>query len=233
MKRQRDHDALTAYLEGEFAKSARYDEATGRYVYSAGGLAFEAGGLLTWLRAVHYPDYVEGQAPSVRSKIKSGRPSNPMQGVRIDEDLVAVARGETIGLHPMSAALLAHWQRKGHSVVAAQVPVQLSANRMTKADVLTRDDKTGKLWCWEVKSGMPAALNEKQDRMRGLLGNVPCTKANQWHLQCEYTRLALVQKAGLPIAGARVIQVWEAARGGEIKVTEHRTPAWVKQLKLN
>jgi hypothetical protein len=236
MKRSRDADleALNTYLGGEFASTMRYDEHLARFTYREAGVVREAGGLLGWVKALHYPHYIEGQPPGAKSRIKSGKPSNAAQGIRIDEDIQALVQGDlTQALHPMSAALLSHWQAKGHAVVAAQVPVRVNAQRLTKADVMTRDNKTGKLWVWEVKSGMPAALHDKQERMRHILGNVPCSKANQWALQCEYTRLALVHNAGLSIAGARVIQVWESWRaGGAIEVKEHRSPGWVKQIKL-
>jgi hypothetical protein len=117
-------------------------------------------------------------------------------------------------------------------VVAAQVPVRIDAWRMTRADVLTRDDKSGKLWMWEVKTGMAASLHDKQGTMRIIAGHVPCTKANAWQLQCEYTRRALVEQAGLPIVGARVIQIYESRKpGNEIEVKEHRTAPWLKKMK--
>jgi hypothetical protein len=234
MKRVADHQrALNDYLQSEFASSARYNEESARYNYHEDGVLCEAGGLLSWLRATYYPHYVEGVAPSVKSRIKQGKPSNPLQGIRVDQELALVAQDAqtpTAHMHAMTLALLAHWQAKGHSVVAAQVPVRINEHRMTKADVLTQDGRTAKLWMWEVKTGMPAALCEKQDCLRGVLGSVPCTKQNQWQLQCEYTRRALL-RAGLPIAGARVIQVYEERQSGDFTVKEHRSATWLKQIK--
>lgn len=227
-----DDNTLSDYLQSQFARTARYNEATARFNYvNDKGVACEAGGLLSFLRSLYYPHYVDGAAPKGGRRTKGGKPSNPMQGIRVDMDMEALVRCGTGGdnLHPMSAALLAHWQSKGHSVVAAQVPVRIDDYRMTRADVLTRDNRTGKLYCWEVKTGMAASLHSKQGEMRGIPGNVPCTRANQWQLQSEYTRRALVNVAGIPIAGARVIQVYEARKaGGGICIKEHRTAPWLK-----
>ena len=239
MKRTRDADleALNAYLQTPFASSARYNEATQCFNYTDDkGMTCDAGGLLSFLRAAYYPHYVEGRKPTRWGKSK-GKPSNAAQGIQVDNDMERIAKNGGIGdnqLHPMSRALLEHWQRKGHTIVAAQVPVRVDAMRMTRADVITRDGKNGKLYVWEIKSGMANALHDKQGDMRNIPGfgsSVPCTKANHWQLQCEYTRHALVGNAGLPIAGGRVIQVYEG-RGNDakIEVKEHRNAPWLKRL---
>lgn len=233
---KRGRDLLAEYLASEFVQTARYDESSKRYRFQVGGVVHEAGGLLSMLRDRHYPHYVEGAVPQKRFSI-AGKPSTALQGIRIDDDMMRLVQtGRPEDLHPMSRALLRHWQVKGHTVVAAQVPVRVAEHRMTKADVLTRDDKTQKLWMWEVKSGMCAALQCKQGEMQNIPassadgGGIPCTKAGQWQLQCEYTRRALVA-AGLPIKGARVIQVYESRKGrGVICIKEHRTASWLKQL---
>lgn len=237
MKRSRDKDSetLTAYLQSPFVRSACYATDTQCFTYQdEQGVPRQAAGLLSFLRATYYPHYVEGAVPLSGKAWKHGKPSSVEQGIRVDNDMEALVRGgRADGLHPLSAALLAHWQAKGHSVVAAQVPVRIDAHRMTRADVITRHDLTGKLWLWEVKTGMSASLRDKQGTMRAIPGaEIPCNKANCWQLQCEYTRRALVEQAGLPIAGARVIQVYEGRkRGAAIEVKEHRTAPWLKQVK--
>jgi len=231
MSKKRTRETLDEYLQSEFARTAHFDEQAQRFVYSEQGVRREASGLLGFLRATYYPHYVDGKP--YRGHRRKGRASNALQGIRVDTDLEALVRqGHAEGLHPMSAALLAHWQSKGHSIVAAQVPVRIDAYRMTRADVITCETRSGKLYCWEVKTGMAGGLHTKQDYMRSTLRDVPCTRANQWHLQSEYTRHALVTHAALPIAAGRIIQVYEKHKTNELVVKEHRHPAWLKQIKL-
>ena len=130
MKRNRDNEALSTYLASQFVQSTRYNEATQRFNYQdERGVVREAGGLISLLRATYYPHYTEGAAPKGRNKWKAGKPSNQVQGIQVDADmqLLAAARGAYIppNLHPMSMALLTHWQKKGHTVVAAQVPARI------------------------------------------------------------------------------------------------------------
>lgn len=227
MKRPRE--TLDAYRAGEFASSAHYDDASKSFTYIEGGVTKRCGGLLSFLAKEYWPHFVEGK--SVRKKWNKGRPSNAEQGIRVDSDLETLARTGALpaNAHAMSTALVAHWRERGHTLVAAQLPVLIDAYRMTRADALT--ECKGKLYAWEVKTGMAASLHSKQGVMRAMRTSVPCTKANQWLLQSEYTRGALVRNAGLAIEAGRVIQIYED-RARNIQVKELRVPKWVKEMKL-
>jgi hypothetical protein len=140
-------------------------------------------------------------------------------------------------LHKFTAKLLHLWTvEMKHTIQACQLPLLLVGehNAMTQADVITRDERTGELWLWEVKTGMPVSLhriNKTTPKMRGVFSSVPCTKFNAWHLQLHLTRKACVS-AGIPIANARVIQISERKFKGStvLEVKQHQPPAWTASL---
>lgn len=100
---------------------------------------------------------------------------------------------------------------------------------MTKADVITRCERDGTLWLWEVKTGAPIAFHISQGNFtREPLADIPCTEKHIWLLQLHYTHQALETMAGLHIdGGARVIQVHARKGQRNLIIEEHAPPAWL------
>lgn len=236
------HPALAVYLEGEVARSARYDEKTKCFHYTKGGdgREIQCGGIHNWLRTLFYPHYKNNRSRRNHGSV-SIVGSSHQQGVLVDSQLQMVAEGKEVPpkkLHKMTSAILTWLRERGHELQAAQVPVELAQgwSRMTRADLITRCKVDGRLWLWEIKTGFPVGFFRKQGTFSSApLDDVPCTQENIWLLQVHYTHQALCTMARLPIeAGcARVLQVYAKKQGqphqkSPVLVVEERAPpAWL------
>ena len=197
-------------------------------MFSKAGGTIKCGGLINTLKYRYYPKYKDNRSKRNWKKVKV-KGSSSSQGKAVDKQVAASITGKA-PRHPMAKALLDYWHSIGHELQAAQVPVELTDGwmKLTQADVITKDTKTGKLWVWEVKSGQPTGLFVQQGNFLGLLSDVKCTKLHIWHLQLHYTKLALLA-AGVNIEEARVIQIKEN-RGEGLKIKVHEQPEWTKKI---
>ena len=133
----------------------------------------------------------------------------------------------------MTQAILNMVQKEMQQTLqASQVPVPLASTalKMTQADLITKD-AFGKLWLYELKTGVPISFyrtQKEQPYFEGKLKDVDCNGLNIWHLQLAHTRLAL-EKQGVQISEARVIQVYKHKEKGLV-VKVHEQPKWVKNL---
>ncbi len=242
--------ALARHLGSEVARTARKVENDGRgYRISKGGQSMVCGGLLSMLKARFYPHHDASKAVRSRSEWKRavGKNSSAEQGIRVDDDLAHYTAGrKTLDeLDPMARAVATHLNDAGYMRHAAQVPVEIEFGRVTCADLITRRRVDGALCLYELKTG--ACVNRRQDHFVGEYADVACTTHNQWQLQLEYTRRSLVA-AGVPIAQARVLQVYEkqpvkrtagekrkrkekGQAAVEYVVKEHKPPKWLKKTK--
>jgi hypothetical protein len=237
--------ALHAYLQSGVPQSARFDVAHGAYTYARGGRQITCGGLVNTLRARYYPKYKDNRSKR-KWKTTKVKGSTSAQGKMVDRQIAQSIilcdpsappggkKKKVKKLNPMTVALLDYWRATlGHVLQAAQVPVELPNGwfKLTQADLITRDPATGRLWLYEVKTGMPLGFFRRQKEQSTFSGpelataNVECTKLNIWHLQLHYTRLALLT-AGVPIFDARVVQIYqEEGKGLVLKV--HEPPQWI------
>lgn len=217
--------ALGAYLQLPVVKSASFSEADDRYHYTKHGQQVACGGLVQTLKYRFYQHYKDNR--SKRRKGTRVRGSNKKQGKLVDAQLLQYVH---VGKKPkrctkMTTALLDYWHSKGHTLEAAQLPVELVQwNKMTQADVITR--KNNQLYMWEVKTGFPIGGFRKQAFFSAPLHKVPCTKYNIWQLQMHYTMQGLRQQ-GLPIKAGNVIQVY--SKDGKMQVKVHEEEPWLKQ----
>lgn len=225
--------SLAQHLRSELAQTAHYDAEREKYAFRRQGMMIYCGGLHAALRYRYYPHYKDNRSKRKRGTQVKG--SNKAMGKRVDEELKRACAGVSGNRQSTyTRALLAYWTRTGHTLQACQVPVDLSdaaVDRMTQADVLTWHAASATLWLWEVKTGMPVGFHRKQGKMRNMphAAAVDCTKLNIWHLQLHHTRAAL-QRAGVAIGGAAVIQVCERkGQGFDVKV--HAPPAWTTHMQ--
>jgi hypothetical protein len=133
--------------------------------------------------------------------------------------------------HKMTKSLLHYWiKEKKHTLQASQLPVEIEGgwNKMTQADIITRDEITGDLYLWEVKTGFPVGGFRQQDNFKAPLADVKCTKYNIWQLQLYYTRQALEQK-GLRFKEANVIQIYEKKKERELIIKIHPQEDWLSR----
>jgi hypothetical protein len=217
------HPALTAYVHTPVVQSASFSEQDDRYHYTKHGQRIACGGLVQTLKYRFYAHYKDN-----RSKRRTGtrsRGSNKAQGKLVDSQLLHYVH---VGKRPkrctkMTQALLNYWSEHGHTLEAAQLPVELVQwNKMTQADVITR--KNNQLYMWEVKTGFPIGGFRKQAVFAAPLQRVPCTKYNIWQLQMHYTMQGLRQQ-GLPIKQGCVIQVYSKDKQMQVKV--HKEADWL------
>jgi hypothetical protein len=200
---------LESYIKRDAVQTARFVE--DRYQYVKHGQRVACGGLVETLRYRFYPHYKDNR--SKRKWHVKTKGSSKEQGKRVDSELLQYTRTGKVEkkAHKMTSALLDYWiKKRNHTLQAAQLPVEIEGgwNKMTQADVITRDEKTGDLYLWEVKTGFPVGGFVKQDFFRAPFSAVKCTKYNIWQLQLHYTREALEQK-GLRFKEANVIQIYE------------------------
>jgi hypothetical protein len=218
--------------ESHIARTAHFDVDRKCYAYETeGGVLIRCGGLIEALR-VRFFAHVD-LAADVRKKRRHTkiRGSSASVGKRIDSQLMHyVQSGALVArAHPWSVALVNHWQAMGHTLVAAQLPVCVKQwDKLTQADILTVDRASGRLWLWEVKSGAPVGGYRKNGTFsQAPFAGVPCTKYNQWQLQLYFTRKALEESARLPIAEARVIQIYGEKGKDEPVIKVHDPPSWI------
>lgn len=230
---------LKAYLaNSEVAKTAHYCAIRKSYRCNTNGHPTLMRGLLGRIETRHHMHYESNRSRrSYKTKIKG---SSSAQGTLVDRQLCEAVKIPNIEIHkirqrfhPMTRALLHYWlDTLGHTLQAAQVPVMVpfESHCMTQADVITRDT-FGRLHLWEVKTGIPVGFKRTQGTIRNVGdGNVPCTKLAIWHLQLEYTRASL-QRAGVVIYRAHVIQIHETRKSPLLEPIIHDQPEWVPHIQ--
>jgi hypothetical protein len=232
------HPSLCRYLMTPVAQSARYVDDKG-YMYNKAGRDISVGGLVNALKYRYYPHYKDNRSKRKwkSTKIKG---SSASKGKKVDSEIALACQGPIKGKqNPMAARLLQYFQKElGHVLQAGQVPVELPGGwmKMTQADLLTLDPKTGKLHLWEIKTGFPVGFHVKQGKFMGIEGNVDCKKLHIWHLQLHFTKLAL-RAAGVEVEEANVIQIYEEKNNKEFVVKVHSPKAkgvveWINKIKV-
>lgn len=237
------HASITAHTASDFCATAHYSDALKQYVYRVRGVQpVHCYGVKSNMRYRYLPNQFKEMSGKRRWRTTKVKGSTSAVGKRVDAELVdylAPLAGpkKPLTRHKFTVKLIHLWTvEMKHTLQACQLPMLLEGqhNAMTQADVITRDERTGELWLWEVKTGMPVSLhrvNKAAPNMRGVLSDVPCTKFNAWHLQLQLTRKACVA-AGIPIAHSRVVQIFERKSKGStvLEVKQHLPPVWTASL---
>lgn len=219
---------ISAYANSNLVQSASFKKSDGCYHYVNAGQKVACGGLIKALEWQFYPNYKNNRSKRKWKRTKV-RGSTKEQGKIVDSGITkVVGTGKRPArLHKMSAALLDYWKVAKHTLQAAQLPVVVGQwNKMTQADLITRNEADGSLWLWEIKTGFPVGGFRHQGTMRHTK-DVPCTKYNIWQLQLHYTKLAL-QAAGVEITHSRIIQIYTKEKKLQIKV--HEPADWLLDL---
>lgn len=226
--------SLARYLHSEVPQTARYSEETHCFHYRKDQRAVQCGGIHTLLKSLFYNHYEPNRSQRDHARVNVVG-SNPAQGQLVDDQLGWAVEGKQPPTkkkwHRMTLALLDYWKAKGHTLQAAQVPVELANGwgRMTKVDMITRCEADGKLWLWEIKTGYPIGFYREQKFFeRAPFLDIPCTQQNIWFLQLHYTHQALHTSAGIRIeGGARILQVYAKKREKKLYIEERAPPAWL------
>jgi hypothetical protein len=221
--------SLARHLHHPLVQGARFDKKTGKYNFIKHGRMIACGGLLRHIKRIYYKSYKDNRSRRNYKKTNV-KGSNKRQGKTVDQQIARSIERKVQKPHPMTRALLEHFKAKGHVLQAGQVPVELNGwSKMTQADLITRDKKTGKLWVWEIKTGMPVGFFVKQGCFKAApLKDVECTKLNIWHLQLRYT-VAALQASHVQVGESRVIQIYEDKERGLV-IKEHEPPEWVAKV---
>ena len=222
------HASIDRYRrESSVAKTATFVNGKYRYSPDNGRTTIQCGGLLRTIKKLFHAHYKERTRR--RRKEVQIRGSTAAKGKQTDREVTYYTmRMQMSSPCQYTRALIRHWEQMRHSPQAAQLPVSIPEWRiMTQADFISLAPD-GKLWLWEVKTGIPVGAARRQSYMRGLPVQVPCTKYNIWQLQLHYTRKAL-ERAGIQIAESRIIQVYQV-RPREYVVKIHEPASWLAHL---
>ena len=199
------------------------------------GCVVSGGGIHNAIRKALHPHFnPKTQKTYRRSKKVQVVGSSQKEGKLVDRQLAGLVDGSRSmrRLNAKTQALYDYWMSKGHTLQAAQVPVQLpGTKKATMCDVITKDAQ-GRLWVWEVKCGFPEGLFTKHQTFKAGTGfeKVDCTKFNIWQLQVHFTAEALIKKAGLPIYQYHVIQVFNKKNETKPLVRVHERAAWLPKI---
>jgi hypothetical protein len=219
---------LEPYLQDALIRSIVFDAKKQCYAYNYKGVQVTCGGLVKKLRRTYYPQYKRKRRKYNKKNPAKKRASSIAQGKRTDYELFEYVRTETKPTDTLAKGLVQYWeQTKGHCIVAAQVPVWIDDFQcITQADVMTQD-KQGRLWLWEVKTGWNGV--RKQGNLH-TLQSVPNNDRSHWQLQLHFTQKGLLQR-GVPIYQARVINAYtewmSKAQPHVVRINEIRPPKWV------
>jgi len=223
------HPQIESYIKNDSVRTAHFGEEDGRYHYEKHGQRIACGGLVDTLKYRFCPHYKDNRSKrNWRAKVRG---SSKEQGKKVDSQLLEyVHTGKPPKkMHKMTDSLLNYWLKKrNHTLQASQLPVEIEGgwNKMTQADIITRDNKTGDLYLWEVKTGFPVGGFRKQGYFKAPFSHVKCTKYNMWQLQLHYTRQALEQK-GLHFKEANVIQIYEKKKEKDLIIKIHPQESWL------
>lgn len=243
-KQEKLDASIVRHSQTRFAQSVELIKQFGfeKYSFFHAGITHEGGGVISLLQKTFYPHYKSNRSKR-KYKSVNVQGSTSVKGKTIDGQLgkwTALGGGgkRPKRLNAWAGALMEHLETLGHTPQAAQLPVLIPnsrPHRMTQADLITVDG-FGRLWLWEIKSGIPVGGFQKQDVFQNGIQDtkgktVPCTKYGIWQLQLEFTRKAL-EAAGISIAEARVIQVYGDKRENKPVVKVHSQPEWVKSAQL-
>lgn len=231
------------YIESPFVKSVslvdigpekkkKKNKQLKQYQFQEHGTTKHCGGINSKLKFLYYPKYKKHNNKRRYSTLNKG--SSSKIGERVMRQLVKVTgitkkKPRPKRLHKFTQRILQELEDEmKHTLVAAELPVQLVAwRRITQADLITRCPK-GKFYMWEIKTGYPIGGFRKQGKFKAPLQNVDNTKYNHWELQRHYTHIAL-KEAGICIHDSGILHVRSHAQKGMIcKVL--KKPTWTQKL---
>jgi len=224
--------SIAKYCTTTVARTAKFENKMYFYVTSYGKPVY-CGGLHKMLKKYFYPEY--NPKKKVVSKKTNMKASSSQHGKTIDKQLLRLLGGlEVKRKSAETKAIIDYFASIGHIGQAAQLPVEIPrALKLTQADYITKCKETGELFLWELKTGGKNLEHEVPSvYFNNIKGNVPCTQMNIWQIQLHFTRKSL-EKAGVPIRQARVIQVGKHQFKDEVQIKIHTQPEWLKDIELN
>jgi len=183
-------------------------------------------GLIKRLKEIYYPDYRHKMKKHRKTKLQR-KGSSIRIGKSIDKEIFNLINNpKKKPRNSHTKALVSYWESIEHTLQAAQVPVFIKKlNCCTQADVITQD-KEGRLFLWEVKSGFNNS--QKQSLLRNIEAVVPNCEKNHWQLQRHYTTEGL-NDFGLNIEGSQIINVY--GEKNDMTVKRKKNPIWCQKLK--
>lgn len=187
----------------------------------------QRGGIHSILERAFYPHY------KMKKRRKSKKPrqfkgSSRELGMLVDRELSDYVKTGKEPEETLSIVIVTHLEHMEHTLQACQVPLYVTvagSERITQADLISQD-KQGRLWMWEIKTGYNRS--QAQRMLRGLR-DVPNNRHNHWELQRHYTHKGLVE-GGLPIYRSHVLNVYRED-GGRVHAKQRSVPKWCAKLK--
>ncbi len=227
----RPNEDLVRYLQHPIIQSIRHDGEKYSFCPTGGGARVVRSGLLSKLKKVFYPDFEYKRRRHRGERKRKG--SSRAQGISLDNQVFAYINGKykkSALRHRYSKALVQYLEDQiGHTLQAAQVPVYVHHFRcVTQADLITQD-KEGRLFVWELKTGYNQC--QKQGFLTAIPGEtIPNNRKNQWELQRHFTTMGLTD-VGLKLSGSQVLNIYDET-DGKITVRRRKRPTWIDKLKL-
>lgn len=225
-------ESLKQYIGSNVVQTAQFDPKEETYKINKYGSMISCMGIHNALRYRYYPHYQFNRSVRKWKKVDIKGSTRDL-GIRTDGEIVEFVKQPTTmkGFHKYTVSILSHITKTmGHTMQAAQIPLEiLNWNVVTQCDLITRDKK-GVLHVWEVKTGIPVGGYQAQGSFKTLRGQdgelIKCTGYNIWQLQLHFTVKSLMA-IGLKVshANSHVIQVFESKKKG-LQVKIHSPEPW-------
>ena len=219
------HRSLLEYCNHPEIKRASFDKDSERHVYvTKNGSERLCKGLHSYIWTTFVPrDYKQPTRKRSKSINYKKKSATATIGRRVSKCIEGyVARNGDIPLPPRNSAskiskrvynfflAIINWlSNNGYEIQVAELPVIFDKlDRMTRADLVTKDRTGKRLVVWEIKCGWPPAAERHKKKFKKPLDGVSCAAFNKWFIQAIYTNAGLKNR-GLDSVSVKILHCWE------------------------
>lgn len=219
------HSSLMEYCNFPEIKRASFDKDSERHVYvTKDGSERTCKGLHSYIWKTFVPrDYVQPTRKRSKTINYKKKSTTATIGRRVSKCVEGyVAKNGERPLPPRRSAskiskrvynffvAIIDWLScNGYEIQVAELPVVFDKlNRMTRADLITKDRTGKRLVVWEIKCGWPPAAQRHGKHFKEPLDSVSCATFNKWFIQAIYTNAGLKNR-GLDSVCVKILHCWE------------------------
>jgi hypothetical protein len=210
ISKNHNNESLHKYINQEWFQSSSHDKKTKLYQYTTAqdGIMY-CKGLNKFLKQSFYKTHKITKRRFGKKKIYQKKASSKPLGKRVDKEISFIISGKSKRkpLHPLTGSIVDFWNKNNLTPICSQLFVKIPKTpRMTQADVIVKDNKTGDLIMHEIKTGYVGVGIEK-GKFESPFNSFKCTKGNIWDLQRHFTEVAL-RENGLNLKTSYVIHAY-------------------------
>jgi hypothetical protein len=206
-----NNKSLFNYINQEWFQTSSFDKKLKHYTYATKDEGTQhCKGLNKFLKQSFYNTHRITKRRFGKSKSYKKKASSKSIGKRVDKEIssiIMMKKSTKKSLHPLTEAIVKYWEKNNLTPICSQLFVKIPKTpRMTQADVIVKDNKTGDLIMHEIKTGYVGVGIEK-GKFTFPFNKFKCTKGNIWDLQRHFTEVAL-RENGLDIKTSYVIHAY-------------------------